>query len=323
VGIATTIDVTFVIPCLNEEEEIPTTIESIRDAVPPGVTYEVVVADHGSSDGTVERATAADARVFSFPDVKLGDLRNCGARKARGRILVFLDADISLTDRWGREFPATLERLKGGDRIVTGSRTRYLHSDHWTARGFGMDPEPDGPVPYLGTAHLIVERGLFFEIGGFPGELESGEDEAFGRRARALGIEVIAQPSLVAIHRGAPASLRGFFLRHLWHGMGDVRDLRRVGPSRTVLLGTAFLLGHLLAGVLLVFPGGLHPAIWIAPSLLLAGPVVGKIWQKRSTLSARDLPASLGAHYLYFLARGLGPWVRVALGHGRRAWGRR
>lgn len=322
-GIPETTDLTFVIPCLDEEEEITITIESIRDSVPSGVSFEVVVADHGSSDRTVERASAAGARAFAFPDVKLGELRNCGAREARGGVLVFLDADISLTDQWGRAFPETLKRLQGGERIVTGSRTRYLHSDHWTARGFGMEPNPSGEVPYIGTAHLVVSRSLFFEMGGFRADLESGEDEDFGARAWTAGVRVVADPYLEAIHRGAPGSTWGFFLRHLWHGMGDGGSWRQWFRSKTALMGMLVVWAHSML-IPLTYPLRVIPwGLWWVWVLLIVTPPCMKWWGCREFVSRKDVAASLGAFYLYFIARGLGPLLRIRQGSGRRIWQRR
>src|SRR5262249_33492911 len=78
--------VALVIPTLNEEEPIT---EVIR-AVPRDVVDEIIVADSGSEDRTVERARAAGARVIVEPQRGYGRACAAGARAARDcGVLVF------------------------------------------------------------------------------------------------------------------------------------------------------------------------------------------------------------------------------------------
>jgi len=84
--------VALVIPTLNEEEPIT---EVIR-AVPRDVVDEIIVADSGSEDRTVERARAAGARVIVEPQRGYGRACAAGARAARDcGVIVFLDGDGS------------------------------------------------------------------------------------------------------------------------------------------------------------------------------------------------------------------------------------
>jgi glycosyltransferase involved in cell wall biosynthesis len=111
--------VAVVIPTLNEEEPIG---EVIR-AIPCGAVDEVIVADSGSEDRTVERARAAGARVIV--ELQRGYGRACaaGARAARDcGVIVFLDGDGS--DR-PELVPLLLAPILAGTHdFVIGSRTR-------------------------------------------------------------------------------------------------------------------------------------------------------------------------------------------------------
>jgi glycosyltransferase involved in cell wall biosynthesis len=111
--------VAVVIPTLNEEEPIG---EVIR-AVPRDAVDDIIVADSGSDDRTVERARAAGARVVVEHRRGYGRACAAGARAARDcDIVVFLDGDGS--DR-PELVPALLAPLLDGTHdFVIGSRTR-------------------------------------------------------------------------------------------------------------------------------------------------------------------------------------------------------
>ena len=111
--------VAAVIPTLNEEAAIAGVIA----AIPPGVVDQVIVADSGSRDRTVERARAAGARIVS--EMRPGYGRACQAGAlAAGEcdIVVFLDGDGSDCPEL---IPLLVEPIAVGRAdFVIGSRTR-------------------------------------------------------------------------------------------------------------------------------------------------------------------------------------------------------
>jgi glycosyltransferase involved in cell wall biosynthesis len=111
--------VALVIPTLDEEEPI----DEVVRAVPRDVVDEVIVADSGSTDRTVERARAAGARVVVERERGYGRACAAGARAARDcDVIVFLDGDGS--DR-PELTPMLLVPILSGDYdFVIGSRTR-------------------------------------------------------------------------------------------------------------------------------------------------------------------------------------------------------
>jgi glycosyltransferase involved in cell wall biosynthesis len=111
--------VALIIPTLNEEEAIG----GVLAAVPRDVVDEIIVADSGSTDRTVERARAGGARIVMESRRGYGRACHAGADAAGDcDILVFLDGDGS--DR-PELIPALLAPiLEGGYDFVIGSRTR-------------------------------------------------------------------------------------------------------------------------------------------------------------------------------------------------------
>lgn len=114
------IDVSVVMPCLNEEAAITVCVSEALSAFEGlGVTGEVVVVDNGSSDGSVSAAVAAGARVVHEPIRGYGSACRRGLSEARGSILVLGDADGTYDFSAIPEFVTPL--LNGAD-MVMGSR---------------------------------------------------------------------------------------------------------------------------------------------------------------------------------------------------------
>jgi glycosyltransferase involved in cell wall biosynthesis len=88
--------VSAVIPCLNEEKTIGICVEkAFRSFVELGVRGEVVVADNGSTDRSIEVAQALGARVVSEETKGYGAALRRGITESLGEIIVIGDADDS------------------------------------------------------------------------------------------------------------------------------------------------------------------------------------------------------------------------------------
>jgi len=114
------IEVTVVMPCLNEADTLATCIRKARTAMEnAGIVGEVLVADNGSSDDSVAIARSAGARVVLVTEKGYGAALMGGITAARGRFVIMGDADDSYD--FG-ELPKFVERLRAGDELVQGCR---------------------------------------------------------------------------------------------------------------------------------------------------------------------------------------------------------
>jgi glycosyltransferase involved in cell wall biosynthesis len=115
------IEVTLVMPCLNEARTIARCIEKARRAVDDlGVVGEIVVADNGSRDGSPEIAQAAGAHVVDASSPPgYGSALITGIEAARGRYLIMGDADDSYD--WSAIAPF-VHKLREGYDVVLGDR---------------------------------------------------------------------------------------------------------------------------------------------------------------------------------------------------------
>ncbi len=113
--------VSVVMPCLNEATTIAACIEEAVSAFQnAGWSGEVVVADNGSTDGSREVAEAAGGRVVPVPVRGYGAALDTGIRAARGRVVVFADADGSYP--FSQLADLVRPVLDGAAQFVLGSR---------------------------------------------------------------------------------------------------------------------------------------------------------------------------------------------------------
>lgn len=116
------IEVSVILPCLNEAETLATCVTKARTTLERlGIAGEVVVIDNGSTDGSQAIATDCGARVVDETRRGYGSALMRGAEEARGRFIIMADADDSydLTD-----LQRFIDEMRGGAEMVMGSRRR-------------------------------------------------------------------------------------------------------------------------------------------------------------------------------------------------------
>jgi glycosyltransferase involved in cell wall biosynthesis len=114
------IEVSVVIPCLNEAQSIAFCIEKAMAAfMNAGIRGEVVVGDNGSTDGSVEIAQRLGAHVVPVSIKGYGHALRGGIEAARGEFIVMGDADDSYDFS---EVPRFVEKWRAGYEVVMGNR---------------------------------------------------------------------------------------------------------------------------------------------------------------------------------------------------------
>ena len=128
-------EISFVIPCHNEQDNLPALVAAIRATIDPlKLSYEIVITDDFSSDNSwsvLKKLSAEDARVrglrFAYNCGQSAALW-AGMKAARGKFIITLDADLQNDPRDVPKFLAALNQFD----CVCGSRIEARsHGDGW------------------------------------------------------------------------------------------------------------------------------------------------------------------------------------------------
>ena len=114
------LELSIVMPCLNEAETLEAClVKALRGLAEAGIQGEVIVADNGSVDGSVEIASRLGARVIKVKDKGYGSALMGGIAEARGKYILMGDADDSYDFL---EAPRFVAKLREGYDLVQGCR---------------------------------------------------------------------------------------------------------------------------------------------------------------------------------------------------------
>ena len=203
-------NISIVIPALNESERIARQVEACLGLNP---RPEVIVADGGSSDGTVSKARRAGARVV--PCIRRGRAAqmNVAARVARGDVLMFLHADVRVAQS---AYDALIRSMQDPDLLGGAFRRRFEPGSFLLDLGCRL-AEYRGKWfrIYLGDQVIFMRREAFQKIGGFP-DILLLEDVEISRCLARVGKTRLLQETVVASGRrfDRDGNLRGL-LRNL------------------------------------------------------------------------------------------------------------
>ncbi len=180
-------DYSIVIPAFNEEKLLPDTLAALAAAMAalPQLAGEVIVTDNDSADRTAAVAALHGVRVVFEKHRQIARARNAGAAAARGRYLVFVDADTRVS-------PALL-----------GRTLRVLESDAFC--GGGATVVFDGRLTlaaalsarlwnllsrlcrWAAGSYIFCRREAFVGIGGFDERFYASEELHFSRAMKHWG----------------------------------------------------------------------------------------------------------------------------------------
>jgi glycosyltransferase involved in cell wall biosynthesis len=271
-------DVTIVMPCLNEAESLAPCIEMAKTAIEStGVKGEILIADNGSTDGSIELAESMGARVVHVKNKGYGSALQGGFAAARGKYILMGDADGSYDFRHLGRF---LEKLDDGADLVMGNRFAG-----------GIAPGAMPPLhQYFGNPGLSWLGRLFFRapVGDFYCGLRAFRRDALptlGLQSPGmeLGVEMVAKAALYKLNvTEVPTTLspdlrsRPPHLRTWRDGWRTLRFFLLYSPKWLFFYPglTLILLGLILGGIVLPGAVTLFGARLDVHTLLYAGAAI-------------------------------------------------
>ncbi len=250
------VEVSVVMPCLNEEETIGVCVEKALEGIRrTGLTGEVIVSDNGSEDRSIEIAEGLGARVIRQPKRGYGNAYLAGFNAARGEYIVMGDSDNTYDFT---EIGALIRPLREeGAEYVMGSR-------------FAGTILP-GAMPWLHQyiGNPVLTRILNMMFGLKASDCHTGlrafTREAYGKmRLRTTGMEFasemvinaakaklkVAEVPITYYPRGGESKLRSF--RDGWR---HLRFMLMYSPDHLFLIPGFLLFAVGLIGMAVLLPG--------------------------------------------------------------------
>ncbi|MGH7962576.1 MAG: glycosyltransferase family 2 protein [Candidatus Binatia bacterium] len=323
--------ISVIIPVYNGGENFRRCLSSVRQAVPPPA--EIIVVADGDTDGSWQVAQEFDVQVLRTPTAGgPARARNLGARTARGDLLFFVDADVTIPADALSQVAAVFEREPDlaavfGSYDDAPAATNFLsqyknllhHYVHQTARAEACT---------FWSACGAIRREVFLVMGGFNERYRwpSIEDIELGSRLKQAGYPIRLCKTLQVKHLkrwGVVSLLKAdFFYRALPWTELILRDRRfpndlnvHLSGRVSVLLIYTLLLTLVAAGW---WPAARVPAaVLVVALLVLNASLYHFFWRKRGFQFA---VRAILWHWLYYFYSGLA----FALGIARSLfWDRR
>jgi GT2 family glycosyltransferase/glycosyltransferase involved in cell wall biosynthesis/uncharacterized protein YukE len=212
------VEVSIIIPVFNQFQYTQACLASLQTVEEP-VPFEVIVVDDCSTDETARLVSQMDGVVYLRNETNSGFITSCnrGAKKARGKYLVFLNNDTIVTKGWLTTLLNTFAEepeagIVGSKLVYPDGRLQEAGCITWcdaSGWNYGKFDDPKKPeynylreVDYCSAAALMIPKALFQGVGGFDLRYAPAyyEDTDLAFKVRRDGYKVLYQPLSEIIH---------------------------------------------------------------------------------------------------------------------------
>ncbi len=259
---AAQVDLSVIICTYNRSDQLErlcTSLDRLDD--PDGASWEVIIVDNNSTDGTaavVDAWVRRSPRFRSVREVRQGKsyALNAGIAAARGAILAFTDDDVTVDPGWLRHLKRTFDRhdcAGVGGRVVpvwTAPKPSWLVTegpfrllDVNVSFDLGSEAKRLDTPPFGANAafrlRVFRDHGLYrTDLGPVGARHLLGEDAEYGYRVLGAGEHLMYQPSAVVYHPAVPERMtRRYYLDWYMRYGRAAAQLGQVVPGAARYLG--------------------------------------------------------------------------------------
>lgn len=183
--------ISIIIPTYNEEKYIKTTLESIKKQ--PYKDIEVIIADSNSSDSTRElaRKTYPGVRIVLKKERGVGIACNAAAKAAKGELILFIDADTSITKDLLESYEAAFRDKEviaaTGPIIPLEKTTKAIELGYKIVSVYTVKLFMEIGKPSTISSNLMVRKSGYLKLGGFSTTMNTYYDWDLSNRMGKVG----------------------------------------------------------------------------------------------------------------------------------------
>jgi cellulose synthase/poly-beta-1,6-N-acetylglucosamine synthase-like glycosyltransferase len=214
--------ISVVIAAYNEEKTLEFCLDGLVAQTVPGESYEIIVADDGSTDKTKQVAESRGVRVVTQSNQGPSAARNLGAQQARGDVVLFIDAD-SIPDSRCVE---TMAAAFADPELAGASGEKKTRQTNLWARLIQIEYDfkyarlaTHPTIDFVDSSTAGYRREIFLSNGGFDTKLKEAEDVEFSFRLAERGYRMILLPEAITYHTH-PESLMHYLTRKFQYARG-------------------------------------------------------------------------------------------------------
>ncbi len=237
--------ISVVIPAYNAERTLAHCLDALLTQTASGASFEVIIADDGSTDRTraiadeyAARVEEPRVRVVSQANCGAGAARNLGAQAARGDVLLFLDADSMPDARWVEAMAVPF-----ADPAISGAsgEKKTRQTNRW-ARFIQVEYDfkydriaAHSTIDFVDSSTAGYRRDIFLANGGFDPALKEAEDVDLSFRLAERGYRMVLIRDAIVYHTH-PESLSEYLVRKFqyarWRALVYARYPRKAASDQ-------------------------------------------------------------------------------------------
>jgi len=220
--------ISVIIPTYNDEKDIDKCLSTLKNQI--FKDYEIIIVDGHSKDRTVEIAKKYGVKIVYENIGTRGGACNIGAKKARGKIIVFTDADAYFPKDWLKKIWKEFEKDKdlialGGNDIIDDNKSFFEKSVFQIDLAKKENILTDNAYKRIRGCNSSYKRNIFLNEKGFNPKLASIEETEFHYRLAKKGYKMKFNPKIIIYHRRR-RDFRGLFKQFFRNGMGRINAIK-------------------------------------------------------------------------------------------------